>query len=134
MSKHEPEAEEPTPDLESFPYHRLDVYGAAVELARMSYEVVQRIPRGYARFGEQLKNSAGAVPLLIAEGSSRRVAPQQRQRFVEARGEAGEAAATLEVLEALRLVDEKTAREARILANRIAAMLTGLIRIKPGPG
>jgi len=111
-----------------FPHHRLEVYGLAVRLAVSAKELAERVPRGYRSLADQLIRSGPGVALLIAEGANRATPGQKRQRFVEARGECGEAAATVEVLVRLGLLSSEDASDFGRSADRIAAMLTGLIR------
>ena len=65
---------------------------------------------------------------LIAEGANRFTPKQKRQRFVEARGEAGEVAAHLERLRRYRFITEEQLMRGLGLADRLCAMLTGLIK------
>ena len=59
----------------------------------------------------------------------RRQGPKQkRQRFVEARGEAGETAAHLQRLRRYRFISEEQLMTSLSLADRLCAMLTGLIK------
>ena len=113
-----------------FPHHRLDVYALSLELAVSAKRIADGIPRGYRSLADQLIRSAPAVALLIAEGANRATAAQKRQRFVEARGECGEAAATVEVAARMGLVSTEDSPRFERDANRVAAMLTGLIRRK----
>jgi len=99
----------------------------ALELAVMAKEVADGVPRGYRSLADQLIRSGPAVALLIAEGANRAPGAQKRQRYVEARGECGEAAATLEVLARLGLVDRATESRFAGVADRVAAMLSRLI-------
>ena len=114
---------------ERFAHHRLDVYFLALELAVLGKGLSERVPRGYRSLADQLIRSAPSIALLIAEGANRLTPGQKRQRFVEARGECGEAAATVEVLRLMDLVPENDSRHFSQKADRVAAMLTGLIRL-----
>ena len=82
---------------EGFAHDRLDVYELALDLAVLAKEISEQIPRGYRSLSDQLIRSGSGVVLLIAEGANRSSAAQKRQRFIEARGECGEAAATVEL-------------------------------------
>jgi len=112
----------------TFPHERLDVFHVAVELAEVSRGVADRIPRGYRRLADQLQRSGTAPALLIAEGANRRARGDKRQRFSEANGEAGEAAATVTVGLRLGVVSEQDGMAVRRLAARVAAMSTRLVR------
>ena len=111
-----------------FQHHKLDVYRAARRMARQCKVLYERVPRGYRSFADQLLRSAGQTQLLIAEGANRYTAGQKRQRFTEARGEAGEVAAAVELLMDLELIGAPEGAEVMELADRICAMLTQLIK------
>jgi four helix bundle protein len=111
-----------------FAHHRLDAYRVAVEMADRVDGLVARFPRGHARLADQLRRSAEAVVALTAEGANRYSAGQKRQRFTEARGECGEVAAHIERACRRRLVRQAEALAVLTLADRVCAMLSGLIR------
>ena len=115
-------------DPNSFPHHRLHVFEASLELAVTARSMADRIPRGVRNLADQLMRASTSIPLLIAEGANRRTSPQKRQRFVEARGETGEAAAAFELAARLDLVPVEVAEEGVRQAAQVAAMLSGLIR------
>jgi four helix bundle protein len=129
-----PDTSNPKLDHESrkasypFSHQRLDVYRVALEMARRSRELADRVPRGYRTFADQLLRSAGQTVLLIGEGANRYTAGQKRQRYTEARGESGEVASAVELLATLQLVPQAEADEIMHLAGRVAAMLTRLIQ------
>ena len=110
-----------------FAHHRLDVYELALELAVSAKGISAGIPRGYRGLSDQLLRSATGVVLLIAEGANRFTPGQKRQRFVEARGECGEAAATVELCARLELVSQEESLSFQRMADQVCAMLTGLI-------
>ena len=66
--------------------------------------------------------------MLIAEGANRASKREKRQRFVEARGECGEAVAAVELLVELGVLDGYEPVRFERLADEMAAMLTGLVR------
>jgi len=68
-------------------------------------------------------------------GASRRIrlnAGEKRQRFNEARGQACEAAVAVELAAALGLLPAAEAEALLAAADKVAAMLTGLIRKHSG--
>ena len=65
---------------------------------------------------------------LTGEGANRYTPKQKRQRFTEARGEAGEVACHMERAYSYRLVSERELEAVLSRADRVCAMLTGLIR------
>ena len=111
-----------------FAHHRLDAFHAALDLVRDAQRLARHIPRGHRSLADQLSRAANAVPLLVAEGAHRVSAGHKRQRFAEARGECGEVAAAVEVLEVLALMPAEHTRPVIESAGRLTAMLTGLIR------
>jgi four helix bundle protein len=106
-------------------HRRLDVYRVSIQLAVAADRLCRGLPPGNGRIKDQLRRASQAVPLLVAEGAHRSSWPQKRQRYSEARGEAGEVAAAAELTQALGLGDGSEVVE---LAARVAAMLTRLIR------
>ncbi len=82
------------------------------------------MPRGYRTFADQLMRSAGNSVHLIAEGANRYGAGLKRQRYTEARGEIGEAAASAELLATLGLVPRSDADRLIALAGREGAPVT----------
>jgi four helix bundle protein len=111
-----------------FAHHRLDAYRVALDLAHVAITLANDLPRGHAAIADQLRRSATALPLLIAEGANRVSPAQKRQRFIEARGECGEAAAAIELLAKLRIVDAQVSAHALESADRVGAMLSGLLK------
>ena len=112
----------------NFYHHKLEVYGMAVELLQEVNLIAKKIPRGYRSFADQLLRAAGETVALIGEGANRYTAGQKRQRFTEARGEAGEVAVHIEAITVMELIGEDDAFSVLHKADRICAMLTRLIR------
>jgi len=107
-------------------HHRLDAWHAAVELASLGRALSHAIPRGDKDLADQLRRAATAPALLIAEGANRSSAGEKRQRYTEARGEAGEAAAAAELAATLGLVPADDAMAVVAVAARVAAMASKL--------
>ena len=112
----------------TFPHQRFDAYQNALILVRDAKVIADAVPRGYRSFADQLLRSSGGVALLIAEGVSRGSNAQKRQRLIEARGEACESAAAVEVLVTLGLAAKEPARTYMRLADRVVGMINGLLR------
>jgi four helix bundle protein len=100
---------------QTFPHHRLDAYRVALEAMVGVNALSRRVPRGHRSVADQMKRSSRGVG-------------EKRQRFTEARGEAGETAAWLEILVVLDLADEAEVAPTAHLLSRVAAMLTRLIQ------
>jgi len=112
----------------NFSHHKLDVYNLALENLRRVHDITQTMPRGYAKFAHQLLDAAGATVALIGEGANRFSKGQKRQRFTEARGEAGEVAAHIEVVHVMGIINGDQADDILHRADRVCAMLTKLIK------
>ena len=111
----------------SFPHERLDAYRVALELAGVAKRLAAQIPRGHRSLADHLLRAATNTVLLLAEGANRRGAGEKRQRFVESRGECGEAAAAADLAVVMDLAEPAAADELKLLAGRVSAMLTRLI-------
>ena len=112
-----------------FTHYKLDAYRVARQLADLVTEqLAPQVPSGHHKLVDQIVRSATGAEALVAEGANRFTAKQKRQRFVEARGEAGETAAHLERLRRYRFISEKQLIAGLGLADRLCAMLTGLIK------
>ncbi|MDP3983771.1 MAG: four helix bundle protein [Acidimicrobiia bacterium] len=111
-----------------FAHHQLDVYHVSYEMLLRVQQLTEPIPRGYRNFADRLLRAAGATVALIGEGSYRFTKGQKRQRFSEARGEAGEVAVHAEALIGMKAIPAQPAEEVIELASRVCAMLTRLIK------
>ena len=111
-----------------FTHYKLDAYRVSSELADLVMKLVPQVPDGHHRLVDQIVRSSTGAEALIAEGANRYTSKQKRQRFVEARGEAGEVAAHLERLRRYRFISEQQLMQGLELADRLCAMLTGLIK------
>jgi four helix bundle protein len=100
----------------------------ARELADLVGELTKQVPRGHHNLVDQIVRAANGTEALIAEGANRYSSRQKRQRFIEARGEAGEVAAHLERLARCRFISQQQLMTGLRLADRVCAMLTGLIK------
>ncbi len=112
----------------NFPHHRLDAYRVALELLDASKAAADQVPRGYRSFADQLLRSAGAVVGGTCEGANRHTRAMKRDAFGRAKAEAGEAAGWAEALARMGLVPESEAVNIMLLADRAAAMLSGLMQ------
>ena len=112
----------------NFTHYKLDAYRVARELADLVMVVRPQVPRGHHKMVDQIVRASTGAEALIAEGANRYSPKQKRQRFVEARGEAGEVAAHLERLHRYSFISEQQLMHGLSLADRLCAMLTGLIK------
>lgn len=115
-----------------FPYERLDAYHVAQDLVEGCVDITATLPRGFADIRDQARRAALSTVRHIAEGASRSSHADKRARFTIARGEVAELHATLASAIRCRLIDPIEAQRLQVLANRVGAMLTGLIRRESG--
>ena len=120
MTDHQP--------LTRFAHQRLDAYRVEFGLFRGVEELSGGLPRGNADLKDQLRRATAATVRNLAEGANRVRPRDKAARFIVARAEAGEAEAALEMLGALGLAPAERVRTLRALADRVGAMLWGLIR------
>ena len=111
-----------------FPHARLDAWHIALDLAEGAVRLTDTCPRGFSDLRDQLRRAALSTVRHIAEGASRVSPADKRSRFVVARGECAECDATLETAARLGLFPADEIRQVRTLADRVSAMLTGLVK------
>ena len=124
---HDHEHDDATTPRGSFPHERLDAYRVALEVAGAAKRLAAQIPRGHRSMADHLLRAATNTVRLLAEGANRRGAGEKRQRFVESRGECGEAAAAADLAHVMDLAEPADVEELKLLAARVSAMLTPLI-------
>jgi four helix bundle protein len=108
----------------SLPHHRLIAYTVAVELLTE----VQRAMIRDAELRKQALRAAKSACMNCAEGAGRVSRADKARVFGIARGEAVEAAAAVEIAAAAGDAAEEAAQRCVALADRLVALLTGLIR------
>ncbi len=109
-----------------FAHERLDAYRVALELVSGIEKLVAQFPRGHADLKDQVRRAAGSVVRNIAEGANRWSAKDKASRFVIAHGECGECHASLAIAHAFGLISDAEFQSLATLADRVAAMLSGL--------
>ena len=107
----------------SLPHHKLVAYAVAVDLLRAVHAARVRD----AGLRDQAMRAAKSAALNIAEGAGRVSKPDKARAYAIARGEAGEAAAALELAACIGAAPSETAEQCGALASRLVALLTGLI-------
>ena len=108
-----------------FAHHRLDAYRVALELYSGVEEFAARLPRGHGDLKDQVRRAAAAAVRNIDEGANRMQPRDKAARFIVAKAECGECAAALEMA---TIVGLSPAPELQVLADRVAAMTTGLVK------
>ena len=107
--------------------HKLDVYRCALELYRRVGAIVARFPHGEADLRSQMKRASRSVPHNIGEGVGKR-GKARAASYEVALGEAKELIVALDCVEIDQLAPKDEVVAAQELADRVAAMLTKLIR------
>ena len=106
------------------PHHRLRVYGIAVEMLVCLRDAGIRD----AKLRDEALRAAKGACLNVAEGAARVTRADKARAFTIARGEIVEACAAIEIAALLGDARAEDARRVALLADRIVAMLTRLIR------
>lgn len=118
-----------------FDHERLDVYQVALDFLVYAEALIRKLPRGRAHFADQLGRAALSVVLNIAEGAGKVSGGDKRRYYLSARGSATEAAALLDALLRVALLDEPKRAEGKEMLLRIVSMLVKLARnLEPGQG
>ncbi len=107
--------------------HKLDVYRCALELYRRIGRIVAGFPRGESDLRSQMRRAGMSVPFNIGEGVGKR-GRARAAAYQVALGEAKELIVALDCVEIDGLAPLQEIVEAQELVDRIAAMLTKLIR------
>ena len=108
--------------------HQLDVYRCALDLYRAIGAIVASFPRGEADLRSQMRRASRSVPFNIKEGVGKR-GNARAASYDIALGEAKELIVALDCVEIDRLAPLEQVAAAQDLADRVAAMLTKLIRV-----
>ena len=112
----------------TFDHHRLNAWQVAFEALVLGNKLVKGVPRGNGALVDQVKRALSGMFTQTSEGSARTGA-DRLSRFRIARAEAGEAAAVMEALIALGLVNAASGERELELLWRVCAMLTKLARL-----
>ena len=108
-------------------FQRLDVYRRAIEFLALVTEIVEDIPRGHAERSDQLMRAAESVVRNIAEGAGRYSEADSSKHYKIARGEAMEAAASVDVLKLRQLIAPQRYDRGIQLLEAVVAMLSKML-------
>ena len=97
-------------------FQKLRVYQRSIEFLALALEIIGTLPKGHAELADQPRN--------IAEGAGRRTSVGQARFYTRARGSAMEAAAALDTMRVMKLVDETTYARGIDVLEAVVAMLT----------
>ena len=111
-----------------FSHEQLDVYRAAIEYVGWAHRLCTGLKGEHRGSKDQLLRASQSIPLNIAEGNGKATDPDRRRFFEIARASALECAAIQDVLEVCGALSVLDNTEAKMLLDRIAAMLTKLPR------
>ena len=111
--------------MNQFDHQRLDVGRVALEALVRGEQAARALPRGYACLADQLRRALTSTYLNTTEAIARR-GRDRAMRLRIARAEANEAAAAIDAIRALALVDD--VEEILTLLSRVCQMLCGLER------
>ncbi len=106
------------------PHHKLIAYAVARDLLLAVRSAAIRD----AKLRDEALRSAKSATLNCAEGAGRVSRADKARAFTIARGEALEAAAAVEIAALCGEARPEAAREVARLADRLVALLTGLVR------
>ncbi len=109
-------------------HEKLDVYQIAIEVVILADEIVEKLPKGRAYLGDQLRRAAFSIPLNIAEGAGEYATEEKARFYRMAKRSATECAGILDVCQRLQLIDEQHQTRGRKLIIRIVSMLIKMIR------
>jgi len=107
--------------------HKLDVYRCSLRLYRKVGQIVGGFPRGEADLRSQMRRASRSVPFNIGEGVGKR-GRARAAAYEVALGETKELIVALDCVEIDSLAPNDDVFAAQDLADRVAAMLTKLIR------
>ena len=105
-------------------FQKLRVYQRSIEFLALVMEVISNLPKGHAELADQLIRAAQSQPRNIAEGAGRRTTVDQARFYTHARGSAMEAAAALDTMRVMKLIDEPRYAAGIELLEGIVGMLT----------
>ena len=112
------------------PYHRLNVYRKAYQLALDVHKLTLHFPRieQYA-LAQQLRASSKSIPVNIAEGMGKQGSPKDVVRFVRiALGSCDETRVWLDFARDLGYIDAQVHHQCDERYREIGRMLTGLVK------
>ena len=106
-------------------HEKLDVYNVALKYVRWAYLYCENL-KGHRNAKDQLLRASQAIPLNIAEGNGKATEGDRRRYFEIARGSALECGAAQDVLHVCGALSTEENTKAKVLLDRIVAMLTKL--------
>jgi len=105
-------------------FQKLHVYQRSIDFLALTMDVIAALPKGNADLADQLLRAAQSQPRNIAEGAGRRTTIDQARFYTHARGSAMEAAAALDTMRVMKLIDDDRYSRGIELLEAIVSMLT----------
>ena len=112
----------------AFDHEKFDVYQVAIEFVAKANDIIERLPRGRGYLADQLQRAALSIVLNIAEGAGKFSPADKAVFYTRARASATESAAALDVSRKLNLITTAVTDDNKAHLERIAQMLTKLIK------
>jgi four helix bundle protein len=112
----------------AFDHEKLDVYQLAIEFVANANGIIELLPRGRGYLADQLQRAALSIVLNIAEGAGKFSPADKAIFYTRARASATESAAVLDVCRKLNLTAVSATTDNKVLLERVAQMLTKLIK------
>ena len=109
-------------------HERLRVYQVAILFSELALRIIEKIPRGSGKLGDQLFRSATSIPANIAEGVGKRSRAERRSYYDHARGSVFESGAHLDIVRLLTCVPDEEIVRGKAMLVEIAKMLTVMMR------
>ena len=117
----------------AFDHEKLDVYQLAIDFIARANDIIEQLPRGRGYLADQLQRAALSIVLNIAEGAGKFAPADKAVFYTRARASATESAAVLDACRKLNLISAVLADESKAILERIAQMLTKLIKSRRSP-
>ena len=113
----------------AFKFEKLEVWHLSIDLAHEMILLANRFPSEYRySLADQIRRAAVSIPTNIAEGTGRETPNNQANFYRIAKGSAYEVVSLLVLAEKCGLIDQADYQTHYNTANKISAMLNGLIK------
>ena len=100
----------------------------AILFSELALRIIEKIPRGSGKLGDQLFRSATSIPANIAEGVGKRSRAERRSYYDHARGSVFESGSHLDIVRLLKCVPDEEIVKGKAMLVEIAKMLTVMMR------
>ena len=111
-----------------FLHEKLHAYQAAMQFGEWAFGLCRSSTSLRSSLRDQLERATESILLNIAEGNGKKTRVDRQRFFGYARGSTFECAAVIDILALQRVIPAATAKEQKTTLERIASMLTGLMR------